>query len=115
MTIIALKTPVSPLVWISIPRLELLAAVLGLRLTVSITTSLGMSLSEVRFWSDSMNVLYWICGEGRQFRTFVANRIGEIQNQSNPEQWQYIHTTENPADLCFRGVSVKELRKSELW
>jgi hypothetical protein len=114
-TIIASKTRVTPLAPTSTPRLELLAAVLGLRLATSITTSLGMPLSNVRFWSDSMNVLYWIRGKGRQFRPFVANRIGEIQSLTDPEQWQYIHTKENPADLCSRGVSVKELSQSELW
>ena len=114
-TIIASKMRVSPLAPTSTPRLELLAVVLGLRLTAFITTSLDMSLSEVRFWSDSMNVLYWIRGKGRQFRPFVAHRIGEIQSQTDPEQWQYIHTKENPADLCSPGISVEELRKSELW
>ena len=114
-TIIASKTRVSPLTPASTPRLEQLAAVLGLRLTVSITRSLGMSLSEVRFWSDSMNVFYWIRGKGRQFRPFVAKRIGEIQSQTDPEQWQYINTRENPADLCSRGASVQELKGSDLW
>jgi hypothetical protein len=114
-TIIASKTRVAALAPRSTPRLELLAAVFGLRVTMSITTALGMSLSTVRFWSDSMNVLYWIRGKGRQFRPFVANRIGEIQSLTDPEQWQYIHTKKNPADLCSRAVSAKELSKSELW
>ena len=113
--IIASKTRESPLASTSTPRLELLAAVLGLCLTNSIAAALGMLVSQTRFWSDSMNVLYWIRGKGGQFRPFVANRIGEIQSQTNPEQWQYIHTKENPADMCSRGVGAQELRKSELW
>lgn len=43
-----------------------------------------------------MNVLYWIRGKGRQFRPFVANRIGVIQSHTDPEQWQHIDTKEIP-------------------
>lgn len=62
-----------------------------------------------------MNVLFWIRGKGKQYRPFVANRIGEIQRQSNPEQWQYVDTKENPADLCSRGLSASCLKESPLW
>lgn len=86
MTLIASKTRVSPISPTSTPRLELLAAVLRLRLTASIATSLDMSLTETKFWSDSMKVLYWIRGQGRQFRPFVANRTGQIQSETDPEQ-----------------------------
>ena len=102
-TIIASKTRVSPLAPTSTPRLELLAAVLGLRLTASITTSLDMSLSEVRFWSDSMNVLYWIRGKGRQFRPFVANRIGEIQSQTDPSNGS-IFIRKKIQPICVLGA-----------
>ena len=63
--IIASKTRVYPLAPTSTPRLELLAAILGLRLMTSIAAALGMLVSQARFWSDSMNVLYWIRGKGR--------------------------------------------------
>ena len=104
--------PLSPM---STPRLELMAAVLGLRLTLSILAALDISIDHARFWSDSMNVLYWIRGKGKHYLPFVANRIGEIQSQSNPEQWQYVETEENPADLCSRGLSASRLKGNSLW
>ena len=113
--IIASKTRVCPLSPMSTPRLELMAAVLGLRLTLSILAALGISIDHARFWSDSMNVLYWIRGKGKQYLPFVANRIGVIQSQSNPEQWQYVETEENPADLCSRGLSASRLKDNSLW
>ena len=113
--IIASKTRVCPLAPLSIPRLELMAAVLGLHLTLSILVALNISIAQARFWSDSMNVLFWIRGKGKQYRPFVANRIGEIQRQSNPEQWQYVETKVNPADLCSRGLSASRLKDSTLW
>ena len=99
----------------STPRLELMATFLGLRLTLSILAALDISIGHARFWSDSMNVLYWIRGKGKQYLPFVANRIGEIQSQSNPEQWQYVETDENPADLCSRGLSASRLKDNTLW
>ena len=113
--IIASKTRVCPLTPMSTPRLELMAAVLGLRLTLSILAALVISIGHARFWSDSMNVLYWIRGKGKQYLSFVANRIGEIQSQSNLEQWQYVETDENPADLCSRGLSASRLKDNTLW
>ena len=104
--IIGSKTRVGPLTPMSTPRLELMAAILGLHLTLSILAALNIPIAQARFWSDSMNVLYWIRGKGKQYRPFVANRIGEIQRQSNPEQWHYVESKENPADLCSRGLGA---------
>jgi len=83
--IIASKTRVGPLTPMSTPRLELMAVILGLHLTLSILATFNIPIAEARFWSNCMNVLYWIRGKGKQYLPFVANRIGEIQRQSNPE------------------------------
>ena len=99
----------------STPRLELMAAILGLHLTLSILAAFNVPICQARFWSDSMNVVYWIRGKGKQYRPFVANRIGEIQRQSNPEQWHYVESKENPADLCSRGLRATRLNESTLW
>ena len=113
--IIASKTRVGPLTPMSTPRSELMAASLGLHLTLSILAALNIPIVQARFWSHSMNVLHWIRGKGKQYRAFVANRIGEIQEQSNPEQWHYVESKENPADLCSRGLGVTRLSESTLW
>ena len=46
---------------------------------------------------------------GREFRAFVANRIGEIQMNTKPAQWQHVPTEQNPGSLCTRGTTPKEL------
>lgn len=53
--------------------------------------------------------------KSRDFRPFVANRIGEIQISTEPGQWQHVSTDKNPADLFSRGTSPAELAESELW
>ena len=96
------------------PRLEFLAAIVGLRLTTSITRALDIPIRNVNFWSDSMDVLYWIRGRGKQFRPFVSNRVGEIQRLTNPEQWQYVESKENPADMFSWDESSQPNAKSTL-
>ena len=82
---VAAKSRVVPLAATRIPRLELMTAILGLRMTGSISRVLNASLDQATFWSDSMNVLWWIRGRSRSFKPFVANRIGEIQTTTDPK------------------------------
>ena len=73
-------------------------------------------MRDVSFYSDSMDVLWWIHERGKDFRAYVANRIGEIQSSSDPAQWQHVRTDQNPADLCTRGASPTQLAESSfLW
>lgn len=109
------KTRLSPLKAMSIPRLELMGAVIGLPLTKQISAALEIPLSPATFWVDSMNVVYWIHGQSRNYKPFVSHRVGEIHEQSDPNQWRYVPTKQNPADFRTRGLTVSELADSEMW
>ena len=76
--LVASKTRVAPLSATNIPRLELMGAVLGLRLALSIAKVLKIDQSLLTFWSDSMNVLWWIRRPSRSCRPFIANRISGV-------------------------------------
>ncbi|MCG8077551.1 MAG: hypothetical protein JAY75_15105, partial [Candidatus Thiodiazotropha taylori] len=106
--IVAAKTRVAPTIATSIPRLELMGAIIGVRLTSRITKVLDIQINNCIFWSDSVNVLWWIRGRSREFKPFVANRVGEIQTSTDPEQWRYIPTAQNPADILTRGMKAKD-------
>ena len=92
-----------------------MAAVLGSRMTESISKTLNSALNQTTFWSDIMNVLWWVRGRCRSFKPFVANWVGEIQSLTNPKQWRLVETKENQADLVTRGLQVSELDDSEKW
>jgi len=113
--IVIAKSRVAPLRQVSIPRLELLAAVLGMQVTESVSNVLEIPLRDAEFWTDSMDVLFWIRGQGRSWKTFVGNRIGEIQASTEPSQWRHIPTKLNPADLISRGMAGGDLAEAELW
>ena len=109
------KARVTPLKPITMPRLELTAAVLAVRVDKMIKSELQLQLEMSCFWTDSSTVLKYINNENKRFRTFVANRIFVIRGASDPAQWQYIHTSQNPADSASRGLTVQKLLSSKTW
>ena len=113
--IVASKTRVSPNIATSIPRLELMGAIVGMRLTTRISDVLGVKMEKVTFWCDSVNVLWWVRGRSRNFKPFVANRVGEIQTFTQPTQWRYVPTKVNPADILSRGMHAGELAECDSW
>ena len=65
MRFVTAKAKIVPTKATSVPRLELITAVLGLRLLRKVTKLL----------EDSEDVICWIQGHSRRYKTFVANRI----------------------------------------
>lgn len=51
-------------------------------------------MQVLTFYSDSMEVLWLVCGHPRSFRPFVANCIREIQMVTEPPHWQHVATRE---------------------
>ena len=112
--LIASKCRVSPVKAMAISRLELMGAVLSSLLAQNILKVI--TVDRITFWTDSENVWYWLRNQRCKFKPFVANRIGEIQQMTSPEQWQHIPGTLKPADLQTRGLSAVALaEKSEVW
>ena len=78
---VAAKSRVAPLKELSIPRLELQAAVLAARLYKSIQSESRIPFERVIFFMDSKIVFIWIRSQSRAFKPFVSVRVGEIQSQ----------------------------------
>ena len=69
----------APLQTVSIPCLELMGVNLGNKLAQSVSNVFNIQKEQMNFWTDSMNVLWWIRGRSKDFKPFVSNRVGEIQ------------------------------------
>ena len=109
------KSRLSPLKPVTIPRLELSAAVLSTRLDRMILEEIEVAVDESVYWTDSTCVLRYIENEERRFQTFVANRVAAIREQSLPSQWRYVETKLNPADDASRGMTVEAITESNRW
>ena len=92
------KSRLAPLREISIPRLELTAAVLSVRLSAIIREELDMSIQRTYYWTDSMSVLKCITNQTKRFHTFESNHLTVIHSETDPLEWNYINREDNPAD-----------------
>ena len=107
------KCRVAPMRHLSIPRLELQAAVMAVRLKEQIVKEHEMKIQCCSFWSDSTTVLQWIHSSHRKQQVFVANRVAEILDTTDVSQWRHVSGINNPADIGTRTINIEELRRSE--
>ncbi|XP_068690710.1 uncharacterized protein [Montipora foliosa] len=103
------KSRLAPLNAITIPRLELSAAVVSVKLDNMIRRELDLPIEESIFWSDSTSVNQLIQNQSKRFQTFVANRLSIIHDGSSPDQWRYVDSRSNPADDASRGLTAEQL------
>ena len=99
---------------LTIPRLELMAALSGARLMHFISESLELVVSSATFWTDSTDVLHWIRNK-KQRKIFVQNRVSSILRLTSPEQWFHVKGVENPADPGTRDISLQAMEECERW
>ena len=82
-TLLTSKSRVVPLKQITIPRLELSAASIAIRLDKKMKRELELPIDDSVFWTDSTSVLKYIKNEDKTFHTFVANRVALIRDQAH--------------------------------
>ncbi|XP_075257361.1 uncharacterized protein LOC142349564 [Convolutriloba macropyga] len=109
------KTRVAPLRQTTIPRLELQAAIYAARLKKTIEDEMDLKFDKIFLWSDSTTVLSWIKNFKLKHKMYIGNRIAEIRDLTNTNQWNYVNTKDNPADQGTRGLTATEMTEKSLW
>ncbi|XP_055623485.1 uncharacterized protein LOC129766911 [Toxorhynchites rutilus septentrionalis] len=97
-SLVAAKTKVSPLRTLSIPRLELQAAMMGSRLLQNVCSALTLDIRKRFLWTDSATVLAWLRSDSRRYHQFVSFRVGEILSLTSVDEWYYVPSKYNVAD-----------------
>lgn len=106
------KSRVTPNSVLTIPRLELSAAVVAVRVSNLLRAELEIEDLKEFFWTDSTVILGYIINDARRFQVFVANRVQTIKSSTKPEQWAHVASEDNPADHASRGLTAEQLKSS---
>lgn len=57
----------------------------------------------------------YIASENVRFKTFVANRVSLIRDNTKPGQWRYVNSELNIADHASRGMNADTFIKCQNW
>ncbi|XP_071094897.1 uncharacterized protein [Haliotis cracherodii] len=109
------KSRVAPLKRVTIPRMELRAATIAMKLGKMIRDELEYIVTETFYWTGSWSVLGYIANDTNRLLTFVANRVQIIREASDKNQWNYINTKSNPADAASRGMKINKFLQDDIW
>uniref|UniRef100_A0A1I7V740 RNase H domain-containing protein n=1 Tax=Loa loa TaxID=7209 RepID=A0A1I7V740_LOALO len=107
------KSRIAPIKGITIPKLELLSVLIGVRAAQFVVKQLNIISYHVTVWSDSKCALFWITNYTKLPPRFIQNRIEEIRNSKY--EVRYTPGEHNPADIATGGLAPIKHRKSEQW
>ncbi|XP_058811014.1 uncharacterized protein LOC131675898 [Topomyia yanbarensis] len=113
--LVAAKTRVAPLRFLSIPRAELQAAVLGVRLTNAVQSALSLKVRRRFFYTDARDACCWLTSDHRRYSQFVAFRVSEILENTDVSEWHWISTKQNVADLGTKWKGFPDLNPQGPW
>ncbi|XP_058828874.1 uncharacterized protein LOC131688562 [Topomyia yanbarensis] len=109
------RAKVAPLKRQSIPRLELMAAVLGARMSQTILSSHNLQIARTFLWTDSRTVLSWLHSDTHGYKQFVAFRVGEILDLTRLVDWYWVPSKQNAADVLTKWGRGPPLQNDAEW
>jgi hypothetical protein len=110
------KCRVAPVKYTSVPKLELMAGLIGARLANTIKKQhTRMTFDSTTFWSDSITVLRWLYSPSIRLQQFVAPRVSEIQETTSVNEWRYVPTAQNVADDGTKWNDIDFSSPAQRW
>ncbi|XP_058456625.1 uncharacterized protein LOC131434022 [Malaya genurostris] len=114
-SLVSAKTKVAPIKPLSIPKLELSAAVLGARLSKSVIENHTLPITRHVFWTDSRTCLSWLRSDPKKYRQFVAFRVTEILELTQIDKWRWLPSRLNVADEATKWGKEPNVNIESRW
>ncbi len=114
-TLVMAKSRVAPLKTFTIPRLELTAATVAVKVGFMLFKELQIANLLEYYWTDLQLVLLYLMNERRRLHVFVANRVKLIHDYTDVNQWRHVESKDNPADHASRGLTGKKFVECNQW
>lgn len=76
--------------------------------------ALGLTDTKILYYTDLKVTFFRIHKGPSDYLQWVANRLKVIRKKTLPDDWSWIPTDKNPADLGSRGVILTYLKNSSL-
>ena len=78
-----------------------------------VRSELDIDLTESYFWTDNEIVIAYLRNDSKRYKTFVANRVSQIRELTETNQWRHISGKQNPAHMLSRGCMADNV--PEIW
>ncbi|KIH51378.1 integrase core domain protein [Ancylostoma duodenale] len=115
------KSRLNPMKEMTMPRLELLATLISVRLARFMQTQIDLKISAVHIFSDSQIVLHWL-HSNKSLPLFVSNKVKLIRaildrlaKDKITPKLHYVQSSDNPADYATRGISPDDANSHKWW
>lgn len=114
-SLVGSKTRVAPLRMTSIPRLELMAALIGSRFANNIIKNHTIAINKKYIWSDSKTVISWLKNGNKKYHQFVSLSISEILDTTDLQEWRWIPGKHNVADEATKWAKKPDISFESRW
>ena len=78
-------------------------------------SSLDIHIDNIYLWSDSKTVLNYLHNRNTNFGPYIMRRCNEIRQNTNVEDWNYIPTDLNIADVLSQGILLENPEVLSSW
>ena len=100
----------------TLPRAELFAATLNATTGHVVRTSLGEHVTSRISLTDNQVTLYWISSVHSKLKQWVRSRVVEINRLTEKNDWYYVESKDNTADLgTRRGAKITDVLDDSIW
>ena len=109
------KNRLAPVKKITVPRLEILTALVGARLLEYFSRETGLDIRDATLWTDATVALNWISSNPSRWKIFVCNRVTEKQTYTTSTQCKHCPGVDILAGHLSRGVNADQLKGLDRW